>query len=69
MTADKPHSVNPEMSAEEFAALVEEQCQRYLSLTTAEFVGAVRRGEPPDHPVTAHLLLMTGARLEEHGRL
>jgi hypothetical protein len=50
------------LSPEEFAALVEEQAQRYLGMTTVEFIDSVRRGVLPDHPATAHLLILTGAR-------
>ena len=53
-----------ELSREEFAAYVEEQAQRYLGMTTAEFVESVRRGELPDHPATAHLVILTGARID-----
>lgn len=51
------------LSREEFAAYVEEQAQRYLGMTTAEFIESVRRGELPDHPATAHLLILTGAHM------
>lgn len=44
--------------------MVEEQTQKYLGMSTAEFIESVRRGELPDHPATAHLLILTGARID-----
>ncbi len=50
-----------ELSAEQLRGLLEEEAQRYFGMSAEQFIAAAERGELPDHPVVAHLVLLAGA--------
>jgi hypothetical protein len=43
-------------------ALIDERARRYLGMSGDEFMAAAKRGELPDDPAVAQLLMLTGAR-------
>ena len=51
----------PELTAEEMRAMLDEQARHYFGMSAEEFTVAAERGELPDHPVVAHLVLLAGA--------
>jgi hypothetical protein len=50
-----------ELTADELRAVLEDEAQHYLGMSADEFIAAAHRGELPDHPVVAHLVLLAGA--------
>jgi len=50
-----------ELTAEQFRRFLEEETQHYFSMSVDQFTAAAERGKLPDHPVVAHLVLLTGA--------
>lgn len=51
-----------ELSEAEAREYLNEQTQKYLGLSLAEFMERAEAGTLPSHPVVAHLVLLTGAR-------
>lgn len=51
----------PELTPEEMRATLDQQARHYLGMSAEEFTAAAERGELPDHPVVAHLVLLAGA--------
>ena len=50
-----------EVTNDEWDAHVEEQLQRYLGMSLAEFKEQVEAGTLPDDPLVGHMLVLTGA--------
>lgn len=51
-----------ELTADETREFLDDQTRSELGLTLDEFLDLAERGELPDHPAVAHLILLTGAR-------
>ncbi|HEY3669498.1 MAG TPA: hypothetical protein VGN51_01065 [Acidimicrobiia bacterium] len=51
-----------DLTPDETREYLEQQTQTYLRMSLGEFLALAEAGELPEHPVVAHLLLLTGAR-------
>ena len=51
-----------ELTPDETREYLGEQTRRYLSMELDEFLRRAEEGSLPEHPVVAHLIMLSGAR-------